>query len=155
MTPVWKKTLKPTELIDRVTQAFRLAFGYEPTAVYSAPGRVNLLGEHIDYSGGTVLPFALPQRTYLAVTPRQDGLLRAVTAQGDAGASASSSPREIELGAIAPGAVEGWLAYVAGVPWAMAQEGLMSCLEPILPLIPRCLWGLGYLRLLHWSALPP
>ena len=126
MTPVWKKTPKPTELIDRVTQAFRLAFGYEPTAVYSAPGRVNLLGEHIDYSGGTVLPFALPQRTYLAVTPRQDRLLRAVTAQGDAGASASSSPREIELGAIAPGAVEGWLAYVAGVPWAMAQEGLVS-----------------------------
>lgn len=126
MTPVWKKTLEPAELVNKVTQAFTLAFGYEPTAVYSAPGRVNLLGEHIDYSGGTVLPFALPQRTYLAVAPRQDGLLRAVTAQGDAGAAASSAPREIDLSAVAPGAVEGWLAYLAGVPWAMVQEGLVS-----------------------------
>lgn len=126
MTPVWKKTLESAELVNKVTQAFTLAFGYEPTAVYSAPGRVNLLGEHIDYSGGTVLPFALPQRTYLAVAPRQDGLLRAVTAQGDAGAAASDALREIELSEVAPGTVEGWLAYVAGVPWAMVQEGLVS-----------------------------
>ncbi|MDO4898598.1 MAG: galactokinase [Rothia sp. (in: high G+C Gram-positive bacteria)] len=126
MIPVWKKTQEPAVLISNAVQAFTAAFGDEPSAVYSAPGRVNLLGEHIDYSGGTVLPFALPQRTYIAVAPRADGVIRAITAQGDAGATASQAPRQIALKDIAPGAIDGWLAYVAGVPWAMIQEGLVT-----------------------------
>ncbi len=46
---------------------FRLAFGSEPTFGASAPGRVNLLGEHTDYNGGPVLPMALDRRTVVHV----------------------------------------------------------------------------------------
>jgi galactokinase len=46
---------------------FREAFGHEPTVVASAPGRVNLIGEHTDYNGGQVLPIAIGRRTWVAM----------------------------------------------------------------------------------------
>ncbi|WP_298695368.1 galactokinase family protein, partial [uncultured Corynebacterium sp.] len=45
----------------------------EPVGVWAAPGRVNLIGEHIDYAGGASIPFALEQNTAVAVRPRTDG----------------------------------------------------------------------------------
>ena len=69
---------------DAATQ-FRSAFGTEPTGEYSAPGRVNLIGEHTDYNNGLVLPFAIeagptspPRRTIWAGSgsPRPNGRAR-------------------------------------------------------------------------------
>lgn len=123
MSALWKTIVSDKELRINVERSFRSSFGDEPFGVYSAPGRVNLLGEHIDYCGGTVLPFALPQRTYVAMAAREDGWVRAVTAQGNAGEVAQGDKiRSILLDDVAPGALNGWFAYVAGVPWAMAQE---------------------------------
>lgn len=51
----------------RVAALFRRAYGCEPAAVASAPGRVNLIGEHVDYHGGHVLPVAIAERTAVAV----------------------------------------------------------------------------------------
>jgi galactokinase len=65
--------------IDRALRLFQDAFGGEPAGVWSAPGRVNLIGEHTDYNGGLALPIALPQRTYAAVRVRPDGVLRVVS----------------------------------------------------------------------------
>ena len=59
-----------------VAQSFSEAFGSEPSGVWSAPGRVNLIGEHTDYNAGLCLPIALPHLTYAAVRPRTDRLLR-------------------------------------------------------------------------------
>jgi galactokinase len=101
---------------ERATSVFRDAFGAEPEGVWSAPGRVNLIGEHTDYNGGLCLPIALPQRTSAAVRRREDGLLRMVSAQG-------SDVVEVSLDDVSPGRPEGWAAYVAGVPWALRRAG--------------------------------
>jgi len=52
--------------LDRVVSLFQRTFGTRPTVVASAPGRVNLIGEHLDYNGGPVLPFAIERRTWVA-----------------------------------------------------------------------------------------
>ncbi|TFG50610.1 MAG: galactokinase family protein, partial [Gemmatimonadales bacterium] len=46
---------------------FQERFGSAPLVVASAPGRINLIGEHTDYNGGPVLPFAIERRTAAAV----------------------------------------------------------------------------------------
>ncbi|GGJ51731.1 galactokinase [Deinococcus roseus] len=54
--------------------SFQEIFGHQPTLVRSAPGRVNLLGEHTDYNGGFVLPTAIPQETTVSISVSEDGL---------------------------------------------------------------------------------
>ncbi|MCC2319049.1 galactokinase [Cellulomonas chengniuliangii] len=103
----------------RVRRGFAAQFGAgADPGVRSAPGRVNLIGEHTDYNGGLCLPIALPHRTFVALRPREDDLIRLASAQepGDV--------RELRLADVAPGAVAGWTAYVAGVAWALAERGL-------------------------------
>ena len=103
-------------MIDELTAAFEHTFGAAPTGVWSAPGRVNLIGEHTDYNGGLCLPIALPQRTYAAVSRRDDGVLRMASAQQD-------GLVEVSLDEISPERPGGWSSYVAGVLWALAKDG--------------------------------
>jgi len=71
------------EAVDRL---FRHAYGRAPTAIASAPGRVNLIGEHTDYNGGEVLPIAIAQRTWVAMAPARGAVSRAVSRErADAG----------------------------------------------------------------------
>jgi galactokinase len=90
--------------------------GLDPDGVWSAPGRVNLVGEHTDYNEGLVLPIALPQRTTAACSRRDDDVLRVHSLQ-------NGETVEVALGDVGPGAPEGWAAYVAGVLWAMRAGG--------------------------------
>ncbi len=83
-----------------------------PAVVASAPGRVNLIGEHTDYNGGLCLPLALPQRTTIRLTPRSDQRLSLRSAQEDDAWEGSVEDR--------PG---GWAAYVAGVVAALRDDG--------------------------------
>ncbi len=62
-----------------IADVFRDHFGGTPTVVADAPGRVNIIGEHTDYNDGFVLPTAIPQRTRVAMAPRDDDHVRAVT----------------------------------------------------------------------------
>ncbi|NHA66697.1 galactokinase [Phycicoccus flavus] len=94
----------------------RDAFGADPDGVWSAPGRVNLIGEHTDYNAGLVLPIALRQRTVAAVTVRDDDLLRLHSVQ-------AGETVEVPLGEVGPGRPQGWTAYVAGVLWALREAG--------------------------------
>ena len=98
--------------------AFESVFGDRPAGVWSAPGRVNLIGEHTDYNGGLALPIGLPQRTYAAVRLRGDGRFRATST------SASGGVVEVDIDAIGQGEPQGWAAYLAGVCWALREEGV-------------------------------
>ncbi|MHB1785516.1 MAG: galactokinase [Acidimicrobiales bacterium] len=94
-------------------EAFRQHTGREPEGVWSAPGRVNLIGEHTDYNDGCVLPFALPLRTVVAAGRRHDGMLSIWSCQHP------GQPVRVPVDTLAPGAVSGWAAYVAGVVWSL------------------------------------
>ncbi len=90
--------------------------GGRPEGSWWAPGRVNLIGEHTDYNDGFVLPLALEQGVAAAVRTRSDDVLRVHSRhEGEA--------RSVRLGDVAPGEVPGWLGYLAGVGWALAQAG--------------------------------
>ncbi|QES51665.1 galactokinase [Streptomyces venezuelae] len=97
--------------------AFHRVYGTHADGVWAAPGRVNLIGEHTDYNDGFALPMALPQATRVAARRRGDGRLRLHSDRFDAGVV------ELEVAALAPGAVPGWARYPAGVVWALAEAG--------------------------------
>ncbi len=84
---------------------FQKTYGTAPRVAASAPGRVNLIGEHTDYNGGPVLPIAIAARTTAAVGPAEDGLLEAVSNRDGA---VVRVPWREHLPA-------GWAAYLAGV----------------------------------------
>ena len=116
-TPVWVGAWEPTDGAARVRALFADRFGAEPDGTWSAPGRVNLIGEHTDYNGGLCLPFDLPHRTYVAVRRTDGDTVRLVSAQEATGI------REVALSEVAPGTVSGWPAYVVGVAWALREAG--------------------------------
>lgn len=68
------------ELYDKVVRLFSEHYGEEPEAVFYAPGRVNLIGEHTDYNGGFVLPCAIDRYTCLAIKTRDDHRFRVIAA---------------------------------------------------------------------------
>ena len=67
--------------MSSIEEKFLQTFGEEPDLVAAAPGRVNLIGEHIDYSEGFVLPFAIKDRTLVAARKRSDSTVRIASAQ--------------------------------------------------------------------------
>ena len=96
--------------VERAVALYRSSYGEGPAAVASAPGRVNLIGEHVDYHGGHVLPMATAERTAVAVAPAA-GVFRAVSEQGPA----------VELPW--PVARSGsWADYVGGVARLLAAD---------------------------------
>jgi galactokinase len=101
---------------SQLAQSFSEAFGAAPAGVWSAPGRVNLIGEHTDYNGGLCLPIALPHRTYAAVRPRTDQRLRLRSLQ-------SGQQYDLELEDVRAGNPPGWGGYAAGVLWALEEAG--------------------------------
>ncbi|MBF0671988.1 MAG: galactokinase [Salinibacterium sp.] len=105
-----------SDIRDDARQGFAETFGHEASGVWSAPGRVNLIGEHTDYNEGFVLPLAINRRTVVALGPREDGILRVASAFADEVA-------EIALADLAPERLEGWAAYPLGVAWALGQHG--------------------------------
>jgi len=117
----WLEPTPEEDLAARAVEAFAAQFDRAPDGVWLAPGRVNLIGEHIDYVGAQVLPFALPYATAVAVRVRDDDTLRCVST-GQAGVWTG------RLGDVGPGRPANWAGYVVGVPWAMLHhETIARC----------------------------
>ncbi|MFE4499513.1 galactokinase [Rhodococcus sp. NPDC056743] len=98
---------------DSVLQQFQNTYGYQAAGVWSAPGRVNLIGEHTDYNSGLCLPVALEQRTLVAIALRDDQTVRIHSRQSD----------ETYLGTVEE-IGEDWAAYPTAVLWSLAREGM-------------------------------
>lgn len=112
--PAWSDS----EGAERVRALFRETLGGEPDGVWASPGRVNLIGEHVDYNGGPCLPIALPHRTFVAARRTDASEVRLVSAQ---------DPSDVwtgDLADLAPGRATGWIAYAGGPAWALAADGL-------------------------------
>ena len=112
----WFSTRSNEQAIADVTALFREYFA-EPAGVWSAPGRVNLIGEHVDYAGGICLPFALSQRTYVAAALNQDGVYRVVSQFGS-----KTMHAEIAMDQVCPGYPDDWAGYVVGTIWAAGLD---------------------------------
>ncbi len=105
-----------TDIRDDARAGFEAVFGRAADGLWSAPGRVNLIGEHTDYNEGFVLPFAIDRRTVVALGVRDDRRVRVASTFADELA-------EIDLDALAPDALGGWSAYPLGVAWAFSEFG--------------------------------
>ena len=103
--------------LERIGATFSRVYGHEPTQVWSAPGRVNLIGEHTDYNEGFVLPFALPHRTCV-------GVARSDRPEWTTWSEAETQSVTFGVGDLSPGKVRGWAGYVAGVVWALREAGV-------------------------------
>jgi galactokinase len=107
--------------------AARDLLGRRPDGIWSAPGRVNLIGEHTDYNEGFVLPFAIQHRTYAAVAfnGTDEIRVRSTFAEGDVVARLDEletlfpTVRQAQGPTPATPAVPEWSAYVLGVAWAL------------------------------------
>ena len=99
-------------MIQQNIEHFKSTFGYEPTGVWSAPGRANLIGEHTDYNEGFVFPFGIDRRTYASIALRSDRVCRVAS-------DIDGKSYQFELGQ-KPVDLD-WALYPLGVAWAMAE----------------------------------
>jgi len=77
-------------LVGRGTDYFTREFGVAPDGAWSAPGRVNVIGEHTDYNDGFAFPIAIDKRTVVAARSRGDRILRAASSAFSGVVSASA-----------------------------------------------------------------
>lgn len=99
-----------------IRSEFQRIFGRNPDVIAQAPGRVNLIGEHIDYSDGFVLPFAIKDVTTVAIAKRADRSLTVASVQRPKDKCVTS------LDSLSPLTGEPWSRYVLGVLWAIPQH---------------------------------
>ncbi len=105
---------------DRAIRRFRQLYEREPAVVVRAPGRVNLLGGHVDFQECWVLASALEQSVWLAAGPRDRYSAGFVSIHSEELRETSG----FSLEGLAPGGLRGWIGYPAGVAWALAERGL-------------------------------
>ncbi len=106
----------PTSIFDCVQERYRQLFRDIP-AIYRAPGRVNLIGEHTDYNDGFVLPIAIDSYTYVAAGRRGDRVVHIVSEN-------LHEEREFSLDGIAAEPTGDWSDYVRGVAAVLQDRGI-------------------------------
>jgi galactokinase len=106
----------------QITERYRQRFNADPTFIARAPGRVNLLGEHVDYNNGFVLPAAIDRAVWVAFSPSDSDQTTLVAA--DLSDEVGFTPQNLATKTQADGvALREWAKYPAGVMWALTQAG--------------------------------
>jgi len=117
--PIWSPVWSPAEGADLAAALFAKAFGYECKKINSAPGRVTIVGEHTDYSGGLALATTTQQATYAAGAPRADDVLRVVWTDSDG----ETHLFEGTLDDARPGSPGDNGIKTLGIVWALTERG--------------------------------
>jgi galactokinase len=104
--------------LPKLRKSFAEIYAVEPR-LFSAPGRVNLIGEHTDYNEGFVLPMAADLRTFVAIGKRSDGQVWVHSADFNETRSFSL----IQNGS-SQNATKGWATYIQGVTETLCEKGL-------------------------------
>jgi galactokinase len=108
---------------------FQEVFGTPPDVIASAPGRVNLIGEHVDFLDGFVLPFAISDATTVAIAKNSSNKIRCASIQKKGVVST------IDCANIAPKSGEAWTRYPIGVLWSLGIDtGLDILVDGQVPL---------------------
>jgi len=108
---------------------FHELFGSDPNIIATAPGRVNLIGEHVDFLDGFVLPFAISDVTTVAIAKNSSGKIRTASIQKKGAIST------IESTQLKPKSGEAWTRYAVGVIWALGiDSGLDILIDGHVPL---------------------
>jgi galactokinase len=112
-------------LHEAIIAKFQECFGEAPAHVVRAPGRVNLLGEHVDYNDGFVLPIAIDREVWLAFSPSDTDqtTLSAVDLSDEVSFTPETLPAKKEA---ADKDLPTWALYPAGVMWALRESGLAT-----------------------------
>lgn len=120
MTDSIKTTRSSEILINGTADQFDHKWGRAPTHVAVAPGRVNVIGEHVDYNGGWVLPAAIERYMVMAVRARPDNIVR--VADGNFAGEIEFSLDETE-----PESARDWSRYIRGVLAGLRNAGYPIC----------------------------
>ena len=102
--------------LSDLTARFQANYGYAPSFVARAPGRVNLIGEHTYYNDGFVLPMAIDRASYIVGSPRKDRTVRIDAANFD-------QQDQFSLDNITQSPSHGWVNYIRGVADVMQKAG--------------------------------
>lgn len=97
----------------QAAEEFVRRFGAEPRHLVRAPGRVNLIGEHTDYNNGFVLPIAIDQAIWIALSPRTDRRVRVTSL--NIGETATIELDDLQRGK------KGWIEYLKGMAWVLSE----------------------------------
>ena len=106
-----------------LTGAFSEQFKRSAQLVVRAPGRVNLLGEHIDYNDGVVLPAAIDRHVTLAAAASSDNVVNLQALDLQQGVSFSLESLKVKQD-LQGKPLPSWARYPAGVAWSLGEAGL-------------------------------
>ncbi len=122
----WMSARDDAELAQAASRLFQAHFSQEPEGVWAAPGRVNVIGDHVDYAGGISIPFALQANTAIAIRRSGQPTYRVVSL---APGQSEAAKVEIPINEVGPGNPDNWAGYVVGAIWAAIEAGVIPCAE--------------------------